>query len=202
MKTVPSDCSHTVGSHCAQLRPGWMVPAYSRTTLHLVNIYNGSRIDGESANKSEYPVRLIATGIYWGIRDFVGMLELYRGGHRVALEIEGDSFRAIHPGGTGKVQVTVQGRFMTLDAVCEDKEMEPWWPMGLTLDDGFYNDGYLETFTRVSDTFCRMTNHGDGIHLYAQMYSTPSIVTNSRSRVVLSSSWAMIQSPPSIEVIS
>lgn len=30
----------------------------------------------------------------------VGMLELYRGGHRVALEIEGDSFRAIHPGGT------------------------------------------------------------------------------------------------------
>ncbi len=30
----------------------------------------------EAANKSEYPVRLTVTGIYWGIRDFVGMLEL------------------------------------------------------------------------------------------------------------------------------
>lgn len=29
----------------------------------------------------------------------VGMLELYRGGHQVALEIEGDVFRAIHSGG-------------------------------------------------------------------------------------------------------
>jgi hypothetical protein len=29
----------------------------------------------------------------------VGMLELYRGGHQVALEIEGNVFRAIHPGG-------------------------------------------------------------------------------------------------------
>ncbi|MGD9494821.1 MAG: hypothetical protein AB7Y46_00795, partial [Armatimonadota bacterium] len=30
----------------------------------------------EAANKSQYPVRLTITGIYWGIRDFVGMLGL------------------------------------------------------------------------------------------------------------------------------
>ncbi len=30
----------------------------------------------EAANTSEYPVRLTITGLYWGIRDFVGMLEL------------------------------------------------------------------------------------------------------------------------------
>ena len=30
--------------------PEWMVPNYTRTTMHLVNRDNGSRIDGESAN--------------------------------------------------------------------------------------------------------------------------------------------------------
>ncbi len=30
--------------------PNWMMPAHTRTTMHLVNMENGSRIDGESAN--------------------------------------------------------------------------------------------------------------------------------------------------------
>jgi hypothetical protein len=32
--------------------PRWMIPPYSRTTLHLTNLANNSRIDGESANIS------------------------------------------------------------------------------------------------------------------------------------------------------
>jgi hypothetical protein len=36
-----------------------------------------------------------------------GMLELYRGGHRIALEIEGDALRAIHDGGSVPIPETM-----------------------------------------------------------------------------------------------
>lgn len=44
----------------------------------------------------------------------VGMLELYRGGHRVALEIIGDELRAIHDGGTVPIPETMDDT--TIDA--------------------------------------------------------------------------------------
>lgn len=48
---------------------GTSAPAHGAGGVHW-------RDNIEAANKSEYPVRLTITGIYWGIRDFVGMLEL------------------------------------------------------------------------------------------------------------------------------
>ena len=61
--------THPIAENDPVLRLGTSAPVHGAGGSHW-------RDNIEACNSSDLPVRLTITGLYWGIRDFVGMLEL------------------------------------------------------------------------------------------------------------------------------